>query len=172
MMPCPVCWGAALVCQHCASRGEVEDVHLGGGIHLSDLLRSETARAKSIPNAPREGDVVRMQELAIWLLDPIQRQLGPLLVTSGYRSAALNAAVGGSATSAHLSGWGADVVRQGVPPEAIMEHLYESSLQWDQAILYRGHVHLGLRRPATGEQRRQLLRAGTWERWEPARGVA
>lgn len=172
MMPCPVCWGRRLVCEHCVSRGEVEDVHLAGGIWLSQLLASETAQKEGIPNAPREAHVTHMQELAIWLLDPLQRQLGTLTITSGYRSAALNAAVGGSSTSGHLSGWAADVRAEGRPPEAIMEHLHGSSLAWDQAILYPGHVHLGLRRPATGEQRRQLLRAGTWERWMPARGVA
>src|SRR5690606_14313073 len=111
-----------------------------------------------------------LRELCVELLEPIRDVLGPLRVTSGYRRPRVNAAVGGSSTSAHMSGWAADVVPVRGTPEQIMRLLHGAgqALAWDQAILYSSHVHLGLRRPANGEQRRQLLRAGGGA-WTPRR---
>lgn len=177
-MPCPACWGRQLVCEYCEGRGAVEDVQLSPHFHLSELLRSDTAQTQGLYQAPPPAVVERLRELCVELLEPVRAEVGPLRVTSGYRRPGVNSAVGGSSTSAHLTGWGVDVCPRYAPPWRVMEILHGSALAWDQAILYpirgtnSGHVHLGLRRPATGEQRRQLLRAGTWERWEPARGVA
>jgi len=154
------------VCEYCEGRGTVEDVQLSPHFALSELLRSDAARAQGIYQVPPPAVVERLRELCVELLEPIRDVLGPLRVTSGYRRPKVNAAVGGSSTSAHMSGWAADVVPVRGTPEQIMLLLHDAgqALAWDQAILYPGHVHLGYRRPATGEQRRQLLRAegGTW----------
>src|SRR5690606_3442411 len=127
---------------------------------------SDTAQMQGLYQVPTPIVVERLRELAGDLLEPIRDALGPLRVTSGYRRPRVNAAVGGSSTSAHMSGWAADVVPVRAIPEQIMILLHDAghALAWDQAILYSSHVHLGLRRPATGEQRRQLLRAegGVW----------
>ena len=170
LMPCPACWGSQLLCDYCEGRGQVEDVQLSPHFRLSELLRSDTAQTQGLYQVPTPIVVERLRELCMELLEPVRASVGPLRVTSGYRRPAVNSAVGGSDTSAHMSGWAADVVPVRGTPEQIMLLLHDAAqvLAWDQAILYDGRVHLGLRRPATGEQRRQLLRAGGGA-WTPRR---
>lgn len=172
-MPCPACWGRQLVCEYCEGEGRVQDVQLSPHFRLSEMLRSDTAQTQGLYQVPTPAVVERLRELCVELLEPIRDVLGPLRVTSGYRRPGVNSAVGGSSTSAHMSGWAADVVPVRADPGLIMTLLYDAGdlLPWDQAILYPGHVHLGLRRPVTGEQRRQLLRSDG-RAWTPARGVA
>jgi len=168
-MPCPACWGSQLLCEYCEGRGQIEDVQISPHFRLSEFLRSDTAQTQGLYQVPTPAVVERLRELAGELLEPVRASVGPLRVTSGYRRPRVNAAVGGSSTSAHMSGWAADVVPVRAAPEQIMILLHEAggSLAWDQAILYPGHVHLGLRRPANGEQRRQLLRSDG-RAWMPA----
>ena len=147
------------MCEYCEGSGDVEDVQLSPHFRLSEFLRSETAQVQGLYQVPPPAVVERLRELCVELLEPVRAKVGPLRVTSGYRRPKVNAAVGGSSTSAHMSGWAADVVPVRGTPEQIMRLLHEAgqALVWDQAILYTSHVHLGLRRPATGEQRRQLI---------------
>lgn len=69
------------------------------------------------------------------LLDPIREKLGkPIIVTSGYRPKKLNAAVGGSPTSNHLTGCAADIhVKNGSNVE-IIEALLELGITYDECI--------------------------------------
>lgn len=170
MMPCPACWGSQLLCEYCDGRGQVEDVQLSPHFRLSEMLRSDTAKTQGLYQVPTPIVVERLRELCVELLESVRAEVGPLRVTSGYRRPRVNAAVGGSDTSAHMSGWAVDVMPVRAAPELIMTLLHDAgkTLAWDQAILYPGHVHLGLRRPATGEQRRQLLRSDG-KAWVPAR---
>ena len=69
---------------------------------LSELLHSDTAEARGIQNTPPHDVLRRLNYLMDNCLDPIRRLWGkPIGVNSGYRSPALNAAVGGVATSQH-----------------------------------------------------------------------
>ncbi len=62
---------------------------------LSELLRSDTAAARSIDNAPSHDVIRRLNALMDECLDPVRELWGkPIGVNSGYRSPALNAAVG------------------------------------------------------------------------------
>ena len=63
---------------------------------LSELLHSDTAEARGIQNTPPHDVLRRLNYLMDNCLDPIRRLWGkPIGVNSGYRSPALNAAVGG-----------------------------------------------------------------------------
>lgn len=169
MMTCPACWGQYKMCEYCEGRGQVEDVQLSSNFYLSEFLHSDTAQMQGLYQVPTPIVVERLRELCKELLEPVRALVGPLRVTSGYRRSKVNTAVGGSDTSAHMSGWAADVMPVRVAPGLIMTLLHDAgqALAWDQAILYNTHVHLGLRRPVTGEQRRQLLRSNG-RAWTPA----
>lgn len=169
LMLCPACWGRQMVCEYCEGIGAVEDVQLSPHFRLSELLRSDTAKTQGLYQVPPPIVVERLRELCVELLEPVRAEVGPLRVTSGYRRTRVNSAVGGSDTSAHMSGWAADVVPVHAAPGLIMTLLHDAGdlLPWDQAILYPGHVHLGYRHPATGEQRMQLLRSDG-RAWMPA----
>lgn len=75
----------------------------------------------------------------------------PLRVTSGYRSPARNAAVGGSETSDHPNGLAGDFVPVGVSQFEAYRRLRGAHLAgrlppFDQLIFYpvEGHIHVGL----------------------------
>ena len=76
-----------------------------------EFLRSDTALREGIQNIPDKDCVwCNMEYLAREILQPVRDKFGPIRVTSGYRSAALNKVIpGSSATSHHCSGSAADI---------------------------------------------------------------
>ncbi|MCH5241814.1 MAG: DUF882 domain-containing protein [Muribaculaceae bacterium] len=77
---------------------------------LEELTASTTARARKIDNTPNELQKSNLLRLAKEILQPVRNRWGkPIIITSGYRSPALNKAVGGVATSQHLQGEAADI---------------------------------------------------------------
>lgn len=77
---------------------------------LSELTHSDTAVKQKIDNTPPPDVLPKLATLANKLLDPIRERWGsPLHVNSGFRSPALNKAVGGASTSQHLRGEAADI---------------------------------------------------------------
>ena len=82
---------------------------------LAEFTASQTAARLGIDNAP-PPDIVENLRRTAEMLEDVRYMLGgkPILISSGYRCAALNAAVpGSSATSAHLTGKAADFVCPG-----------------------------------------------------------
>lgn len=78
---------------------------------INELIRSSTANAHGIDNTPTPAIRQKLEQLITGCLDPIRRIYGkPIIVTSGYRSPTLNAAVGGVANSQHTMGEAADLV--------------------------------------------------------------
>lgn len=78
---------------------------------IDELTRSATAEARRIDNTPSEEVKKNLGDLVFHILDPLRAAYGkPIKVNSGYRSPALNKAVGGVATSDHLTGRAADIV--------------------------------------------------------------
>jgi hypothetical protein len=150
----------------------VHDVELSPNFRLSEMLRSDRALHLGIPNTPTPSELEHLRALCVELLQPLRDALGMLHVTSGLRRPELNSAVGGVESSAHLIGWAADVHP---PPQVsrtkFLEWLANSGLAFDQAILESTWVHLGLRRPGTGEQRRQMLveSNGSFSLWVPSK---
>lgn len=112
---------------------------------LEELLKSDTALASSIENLPSWLDVQNLRDLAILVLDPIRKAWGqPLIVTSGFRSPKLNAAVGGVPTSAHMEGCAVDLVLCSWSTRKVSElynliySMVESGeIDVDQVIYYR-----------------------------------
>ena len=74
-----------------------------------ELLRSDAAVQKKIPNLPSWEQLDNLKRLA-FMLDKIRVKLGkPISVSSGFRSARLNAAIGGADNSQHKNGEAADL---------------------------------------------------------------
>ena len=81
--------------------------------NMSELTHSAVARSLHLDNHPPEEVCLNIEALVEHVLDPARELLGkPLYVSSGYRSARLNQAVGGAVNSQHLRGEAADVCTQ------------------------------------------------------------
>lgn len=138
------------------------DERLTPSFWLSELMVSDTAVRLGIPNVPRALELANMRNILAPGLQRIRDLLGkPVLVSSGYRSPALNKAIGGSATSQHCDGLAADFTCPsfGTPLRICQELQRESSLiNFDQLIQEGRWVHVGFA-PAGKPPRGQVLTA-------------
>ena len=100
-------------------------------------------------NLTTEAEIMRLKSLCAVILEPIRTQYSsPVIVHSGYRSPAVNKAVGGSKTSQHMRGEAADLHVVGVDFFTVARFVVEY-LDFDQLILEfcdpsgfgRGWVH-------------------------------
>jgi hypothetical protein len=78
----------------------------------------------------------------------------PVQITSGLRTAAHNAAVGGVPNSAHLTGNAVDFVPQGMSSTDAVTRLAQAGIPFDQLIDEGSNVHIAW----GGQQRGQVLR--------------
>jgi zinc D-Ala-D-Ala carboxypeptidase len=104
---------------------------------MSELTRSSTAKRKGINNDPSEAVKAKLRFLVNKLLQPMRDKLGPIRVTSGYRSPKLNRAIGGSTKSQHCKGEAVDLqfVENGLMRnKKIYDYLIENEIEFDQLI--------------------------------------
>lgn len=133
-------------------------------------LAELTTTSTGLRNVPPASALCALKALCVAVLEPWRERCGPLRVTSGYRSAAVNAAVGGAATSQHLRGEAADVVplRGRLQAWDELGLLMVAGLPVDQAIIYEGlpHVHVSYSDSGTPRRERLIKRAsGRYEPW-------
>lgn len=77
---------------------------------LDEMTASETAARKDLFNVPTEAALANMRRLCE-SLELVRLITGkPIHINSGYRSPAVNRAVGGSPNSAHKFGLAADII--------------------------------------------------------------
>lgn len=115
---------------------------------LAMLVRSETAARRGIDNTPDAQLVPNLRLLARGL-DRVRELLGhPLEISSGFRSPALNAAVGGTPGSQHTHGLAADFACPAFgPPIVVARAIVASEIVFDQLILEFGRwVHVSFTR--------------------------
>lgn len=135
---------------------------------FGEFSRSSEATRRGLSNEPDAAARANLQRLAVEVLDPLREAIGrPLKVTSGYRSPAVNKAVGGVPGSKHQQGRAADVKADGVPAAELMRLAVELDLPFDVAMIYeaKGHLHLDQRAGDAESQRRLLY-------YQPAQGKA
>lgn len=129
---------------------------------LAELTSSDTAVRRGIDNSPSAEAMSALLRTATGL-EGVRALLGvPVLVSSGYRSKALNELVGGQPASQHTKGEAADFTAPLFgSPEKIVARLVKSALAFDQLILeFDRWVHVSF----TAKPRRQALvidRSGT-----------
>lgn len=113
---------------------------------LAELTHSATAARRGISNTPSPDMVDQLVVLAA-KMERVRALLGdrPISVLSGYRSPAVNKAVGGSKTSAHMTGWAVDFICPSFgTPAQVAAHLAKHLTDFDQVIEEFGDwVHVG-----------------------------
>ena len=108
---------------------------------LAELTASNTSKRLGISNTPDKEGIHKLRLLATELLQPLRNAVGPLRVTSGYRSESLNAAIGGSNKSQHCKCEAVDLqfVKRGrMDNMRIFNAIVTMGLDFDQLILEFG----------------------------------
>jgi len=85
-------------------------MQLSKNLTLAEVTKSTTAKRLGIDNTPDEWTTENLRQVAINIFQPLRDSFGcPIYVSSGYRSAELNTAIGGSARSQHVEGRALDL---------------------------------------------------------------
>jgi hypothetical protein len=139
---------------------------LSNYLSLAEVTRSDTAKRKGISNEPTAEHLENLKTIAVDVFDKVREYFGvPIFVSSGYRSAALNKAIGGSSTSDHNLGRALDLDQDGHGngvTNADVFKFIKDNLEFDQLIWEFGTdknpdwVHVGYRK---GANRKQILKA-------------
>lgn len=115
-----------------------------------------------LPNKIPPQLLPKLQDLCEHVLEPVREHFKrPIRINSGYRSPAVNAAVGSKPTSQHAKGEAADIEVPGVSNLVLAEWI-RSNLEFDQLILEAhrkgdpssGWVHVSWK---AGPKRNQVL---------------
>ena len=130
---------------------------------LEELTASATAKARGISNNPGQTDIVNLCGLVHNVLQPLRNWWGKeVKIGSGYRSLALNRAVGGVSNSQHMKGEAADLCIDGDIQKGkswfqfIKQHCEFDQLIWEKNPKTGAYwVHVSYR--CDGKNRKQVI---------------
>ena len=134
---------------------------LSKNFSLAEIEHSNTAKRLGIKNEMSEEHLANMQNLIDNLIQPLRDSVGPIRVTSGYRSPQLNKAIGGSTRSQHSKGQALDLQywKEGkMNNKVIYDWILDSGLEFDQIINEFDYawIHISLKK---NNNRGQILEA-------------
>ena len=112
---------------------------------LAELTKSSYAARLGIDNVPTGQNLINLKAAAL-KMDEVRKLLGkPIYISSGYRCPEVNAAVGGSKTSTHLTGEAFDFTCPEFGTVAqVFEAIRKSPLRYDQLLNeYQQWCHIG-----------------------------
>ena len=111
-------------------------IRLTQNFTLDELTASATAKAKGIRNVPGTQEIVNLAAVATKVLQPLRNWWGKeIRISSGYRNAALNKAVGGVSNSQHMQGQAVDICIDGdINKGKTFFHYIRAFLDFDQLI--------------------------------------
>ena len=109
-------------------------VSLSKNFTLQEYIKSQTAVRQGIDNTPSDEHLESAKKLFEMVVQPVRDHFGVTVINSGYRGPALNAAVGGAASSQHCKGEAVDIECPGTPNYDVARWI-EDNLDFDQLIL-------------------------------------
>ena len=123
---------------------------------LSEFVTSQTAERLGIDNTPPQA-VMRAILRTATGMEGVRTLLGaPIIISSGYRSTALNKAIGGASNSQHMKGEAVDFICPGYgSPLKICKAIVASGIKFDQLIQEGKWVHISF----SDANRREVLTA-------------
>ena len=120
---------------------------------LEEFTKSQTAIRRGIKNQPNGAEVKNLKRLAIEILEPVREAFSrPFSPSSGFRSPALNVAIGSITNSQHTKGEAVDFEIPGIPNRNVAAWIRDH-LIFDQLVLEfhdpkdpaSGWVHVSLK---------------------------
>lgn len=145
--------GGAAVLNRQRIVGTLDAIKLSNNFSLGEFIQTATG----YDNVPGEAEINNLRALVQNVVQPFRDYLNrirpagtperKIIPTSGYRSPVVNAAVGGSSTSDHMTGRATDFKVPGMTPQQVAEAMQKSGLPFDQLIIYPTHVHVSYKTP-------------------------
>jgi hypothetical protein len=136
---------------------------------LAEFLKSSTALRRGIVNVPTAAHIANLMVLCVTVMEPVRLLLGvPLRITSGYRCPELNAAIGGSVSSAHMDARAADFETIGMGLLEAFDRIRHSDIPYDQIIQEcgpDGWIHIGIAAKDVKPRGEMLTATGTPGKW-------
>jgi zinc D-Ala-D-Ala carboxypeptidase len=132
-------------------------------LDLAEVTRSTDAKRRGISNEPTAEHIENFKIIAEKIFEPIRKHFGvPIFISSGYRSSALNKAIGGASSSQHLLGQALDLdmdgSSSGVTNKMVFEYI-KNNLDFDQLINEFNYSWVHVSYNTKGKQRKQILDA-------------
>ena len=101
---------------------------------LEEMIASEIGARRGLDNTPNATEIANLVRTA-GLLEQVRKVLGkPIIINSGFRSKAVNDAVGSKDTSQHRIGCAADIRVPGMTPKEVVEAIVKADIPYDQVI--------------------------------------
>ena len=138
------------------------DIRFSKNFRLSEFVRSSTATSKGIDNTPSDTVVLNLYCLVYNVIQPLRDWCGEsVTISSGYRCAKLNKAVGGVSNSQHMTGEAADIhipdVKTGKRWFEYLKHFTSyDQLIWEHDKNGVYWIHVSCRRD-TSKNRKQVI---------------
>ena len=137
-------------------------MRLSKNFTLSEITKSNTAKRLGIENAPNQEHLNNMQILIRDLIQPMRDALGPIRISSGYRSPVLNRAIGGSTKSQHCKGQAVDIQfweKGEMCNKKVYDWVLKEGIEFDQMINEFDYAwsHISLR--PDNKNRKMILEA-------------
>ena len=128
---------------------------------LSEITRSNTAKRLGINNEPTKAHLENLQRIVTNILQPMRDELGPVRISSGYRSKELNRTIGGSSRSQHCKAEALDLQfwKDGqMCNKEIYDWIIDNAVEFDQMIneFDFAWIHISLKK---SKNRREILEA-------------
>jgi len=109
-------------------------VKLTDNFSLEEMIASEIGARKGLDNTPNATEIANLVRTA-GLLEQVRKAVGkPIIINSGFRSKAVNDAVGSKDTSQHRIGCAADIRVPGMTPREVVQACIDAKLPFDQII--------------------------------------
>lgn len=154
----------------------MNDQRIGTHFWLSEFLRSDIAVRRGLDNMPGAQALANVMNILGPGMQRVRDLLSvPVLVTSGFRSAEVNAAVGGSSSSQHLQGLAADFIApQFGTARKVAQYLGErwNEVRYDQLIYEGSWVHISFAAMHSAARQELLTAHFAGGRVTYSRGVA
>jgi hypothetical protein len=131
-------------------------IQLSPNFTLEELTHTDHRQFDNTPNASEVANLVRLAAL----LEEVREVIGnkPVMINSGFRSKAVNDAVGSKDTSQHRIGCAADIRVPNMTPNEVVKAVIASGIEYDQIIReFDRWTHISVPNTVGDTPRRQSL---------------
>ena len=116
-----------------------KDAKLSQHFTLGELTKTSAKTPDG--NIPSHLHIENLKNLCVNWLEPLRQAQGPILINSGYRSEAVNKAIGGVKGSNHLTGCAVDIrvtgIEQAIRYAATLLDIADSGKEFDELLIER-----------------------------------